>query len=325
MKSRDITAICLCTVIGAGFATGRELIAYFVSCGIYGFAGIAAASLLFALAIYTALINSGESMEELIKKRLPRPAAFVAEKTLLLFLIVLYSAMLAAGGEVLSAILGLSPGICGILTAVLCLAVISVGAAALTNLSGILVLPMAVIIFAVSAGTAGKNIAFPPENVLTLKTVASPVIYLSYNMITTAVLILSLPRAISPKTAALQTGLFIFILSTVSALPLYTHYSDICGEALPIMALMDKGVLKYFYILFLLFAIFTTAVSNGYSAVSIIKKKAGAAASPFIITVLAYVFSLIGFSAIVDKVYFIFGIAGLLLLYALAANKKDCQ
>ncbi len=322
MKSYGMTALCLCTVIGAGFATGRELMTYFVDFGIYGLIGIAVVSALFTLAIYIALESDCRSIGELTRSRLPRPLAFIAEKTVFVFLIVLYSAMLAAAGEVFSLIFGIDKSIGTVLMAFLCLTVIVIGASALTELSKILLIPMALIIFVIGGTAAGKNIAFPPRSVFTLKAALSPVIYLSYNMITAAALIVTLPKTKNSKSVALQTGLFIFILMTVLSLPLYTHYSSVCNEPLPLMAILEDGKIKYMYILFLLFAIFTTAVSCGYSAAGFIKERTGGTAASCIITGLAYALSLIGFSDIVDKVYFIFGIAGMTILLALIQKHR---
>ncbi len=318
MKSRDITALCLCTLIGAGFATGRELVTYFVRYGIYGFIGIALASVMFGAAIYMILKSPYKSIKELTEKRLSPIPAFIADKTAFLFLIVLYSGMLAASGEVFSEILGIDKGICRMISAVLCTVVICSGADVLTQLSRILIVPMAVIIFVASAYLSGRNISIPPENVLNIRTVISPFIYLSYNMISAVALIISLPDTKKPKFAAIETALCIFMLSVVSALPLYTHYSDICSEPLPLMSLLKgRGMLKYAYMLFLLSAIFTTAVNSGYSALLRISDKGKNLLPACMITIFALFISAAGFNKIVDNIYFVFGIMGFILLWCL--------
>ncbi len=315
MKSRNITSLCLCTLIGAGFATGRELVTYFVRFGIYGFIGMAVSSLLFSLTIYLILKSPFYDIKELTQSRLPKPAAFLAEKTALIFLVVLYSGMLAASGEVFSLILGLDKNICVLISAMLCLGVIITGASAVSDLSGILFMPMAVVIFITSFALSGKDIGIPPENLLDLRTVASPFIYLSYNMITAAALIITLPKGEKPILPALESGLCIFILTTVLSLPLYIHYGDICSDPLPIAALLSgKGIIEYLYMMFLLAAIFTTAISSGYSAVHHV---GGSRFSALVITLGALCLSYMGFTAIVDKVYFISGIMGMLLLWCL--------
>lgn len=318
MKNYSLTALCLCTLIGAGFATGRELITYFIRYGIYGFFAIGAASVMFSIAIYLALTSPCKSISELIQRRFPYPIAFAADKTVFLFLIVIYSGMIAASGEVFSLLFGIDKTVCAIISVLLCLIVMITGNSALTEISKILFIPMAVIIFVISGKTAGTNITIPPDNSLGFNTLASPVIYLSYNMITAIALLLSLPKAEKPKAVAIQTGFLIFILATFLALPLYTHYNDVFEEQLPVMALLeDYGFIKYLYILFLLFAIFTTAVSNGCSAMHFLTKKISRTASAVIITSVAYALSLAGFSEIVDKVYFVFGMAGMILLFGL--------
>ena len=326
MKSYSLTALCLCTIIGAGFATGRELVTYFVNYGIYGFVGIALSSLLFGISIYLIINSPYTSIKELTENKLPRQIAFVADKIVFLFLIVIYSAMLAAGGEVLGQMFNLDKNICSALSGVVCLVIISCGTEVLTELSKILIIPMAIIILAIGHYTTGVDITSPPENIFTLKTVTSPIIYLSYNMITAIALIVTLPKAENPRNVALQTGVGIFILALVLSLPLYTHYGVVANEALPLMAILIEGSkLRFFYIMLLLFAILTTAVSNGYSAVLFLPKGIPTIIRCVVLTIVAYLLSLIGFSSIVDKVYFIFGIAGMMLLYCLIniKNKKS--
>lgn len=313
MKNRDIIPLCLCALIGAGFATGRELVTYFVSFGIYGFMGIGLSAVLFALAIYLILKNPCKSLKELTRSRLPGPVAFIAENLVFLFLIVLYSAMLAAAGETFYQLIGIHRNIGRVISALLCFAIIWQGASAVADLSKVLFLPMAVIIFIISA-TLVNGIAVPPENILNTRTIASPIIYLSYNMITTIALLIVLPKAENPVGTAVISGFWIFLLSVVLALPLYINYSQICSQPLPVMALIrNKGMLSYLYTLFLLSAIFTTAVSSGYSAVCTLKNSNRLLYS-LLITALALCLSFAGFSHIVDRVYFVFGIAGILLL-----------
>ncbi len=320
MKRGNVTALCLCTLIGAGFATGRELMSYFVNYGIYGFVGMAFSSIMFAIAVYLILKSPFHSIKELTKSRLPRAAAFAAEKTVILFLVVLFSGMLAASGEVFSLILGVDKNICLVVSALLCLMVIISGASAVAELSRLLFIPMAVIIFITGWALSGKDIALPPENILNINTLLSPFIYLSYNMISAAALIITLPKEENALNSAVETGFCIFILSVVLALPLYTHYSDVCSQALPVAVLLKgKGIVEYLYMLFLLAAIFTTAVSSGYSAVCHI---GGSRLSAVVVVFSALAVSCIGFKAIVDKVYFLSGIMGILLLWCLLPKKR---
>ena len=122
------------------------------------------------------------------------------------------------------------------------------------------------------------------------------------------------------KSCGYQIGSVIFMLSVLIMLPLYTHYSTIAGSSLPIMELLN-GNIKYLYLLLLLMAIFSTAVSSAYSFVYSLKEFKSFL-SVFITNILAILLSLVGFSNIVGKVYCIFGVAGGALMWIILKGNR---
>ena len=93
-------------VIGAGFATGRELFTYFIRFGIKGFAGIGICCLIFAYIGYkTVFIYIDENIEDYSRfadNVMGKWFGSVMRILSFLFLNVVFSGMLAGFGELVS-------------------------------------------------------------------------------------------------------------------------------------------------------------------------------------------------------------------------------
>lgn len=320
MRSYRLTALCLCTVIGAGFATGKELMAYFAVYGRMGFIGVFIACVLFTLVIQRVLALPCNSLEELLSQYSGGNAVLILMR---LFLIVLYSAMLSAAGETISAIFGINAFVASVITAVLAGIISLRGYNAVAAAGSFMFAPMLIVIFVISIAAAGRT-AFPSEDMLTFGSLLSPIVYVSYNMLTFVPLLISIPDRYMYKSCARDTGTVLFIVMSMLLIPLYANYSLLRGEPLPIMALIGdmSPAIRYLYRVLLGFAVFTTAVSALYSLNSAdigLPSPAGI----IIINVAALALSLIGFESIVERVYFIFGVLGIVLMAAVFAGVRE--
>lgn len=295
---------------------------YFGEHGKMGFIGIFIAALLFTLVIGRVLELPYSSVDELLSGY---KGGKIISLGVQLFLLVLYSAMLSASGEVLNTIFGIKPFIASILTALLTTAVTIKGYEAVSAASRFLFVPMLVIIFIISITTAEKTTAFPPPSLVTPKAVLSPFIYVSYNMLTAVPLLISIPDKYMYKSCGRQVGIVLFIIMAMLMLPLYTHYSDLEGRALPLMMLLDSSsnIIKYMYQLLLGAAVFSTAVSAAYSCtLTDFKAKIPPVIKIGAINISALLLSVIGFESIVERVYFLFGILGFLLMFIVFTDNR---
>lgn len=289
---------------------------YFAAYGTTGFIGMFIASILFSLVIHKTMSTNCTTINELLN---PYPFSRIIILVIQLFLLVLYSAMLSAGGEILNSIFNLNKIIGALITALLTTIIISKGYDSVTDLSEVLFLPIVIIIFVISITTTEKAISIPSAAIITPKAVLSPLIYVSYNMLTTIPLLIGIPDKYLYRNCGNHVGIVIFILASMLLLPLYTHYSAIAGSTLPIMSLLSGGI-KYLYQILLILAIFSTAVSAAYSLNKSIKTNFHKL-SIVLINILAISISLLGFTQIVNKIYFIFGISGIILLIILFTRK----
>lgn len=316
IRNYKITALCLCTIIGAGFATGRELITYFTAYGITGFVTAMISSIVFAIVIKKIMSLPENSISQLLKPFLFGKAIIV---TVELFLLVLYSAMLSAGGEIIYVIFGLNKTIGTIITAITVIVIIMQGSSNVSSLSEVLFIPIVIIIFVISLTSTEKNIGIPSPTLITPRAVFSPFIYVSYNMLTAIPLLISIPDKYMYRNCGYYVGTVIFMLSSMLMLPLYTHYNTVENSPLPLLEILE-GTTKYLYMFFIALAIITTAVSSSFSLCNSTEtftyKK-----SVLIYTLAALAIATLGFSNIVNSVYFLFGIGGIILLAIVLLHK----
>lgn len=313
MKWQKISALFICTILGAGFATGRELYIYFVKYGIWGFLGIAISSILFLFAAYKALSGNYNNIEDIF----PYPINKIFSSIVFLFLIVLYSAMLSAGGEVFKNIFNI-PYIFGVAAmALLSQAAIYGGSQSIIDLSYVLCPIMLMISLIVSIYILTRSEIIVYNTDFDYKFIYSALIYSAYNIITAVTVLISENAKDAALKTAVASAAVIGILAVLLSLPLYFNCSLIGDKPLPLLSLLPRNsIITMLYVFLLVSAIFTTAVSNGFSAAKQIKKPT------IYITLSAVIISFIGFDAIIGKVYFIFGVLGIFILLNLFISRK---
>lgn len=303
MRWLKLSALFVCTVLGAGFATGRELSVYFIKYGIWGFVGIAISSVLFGFAAYKTLQGNYNNVGDIFVFPFNKFFSVVT----FIFLVVLYSAMLSAGGELLRNLFKI-PFIAGVLImSVISQMAISGGNNRIANLSFVLCPFILIISVITSIYILNTNPCIIHYTEFNENFIFSAVIYSAYNIIT-AITVLVRENE-KPFRVSLLSGIIIFALAVCLSMPLYFNYGAVINETLPLFALLHKNNIVYIlYIFMLLSAIFTTAVSNGYSA-----SVQYNIASP-VITLTALLISFVGFDIIVEKIYYLFGLLGLILI-----------
>lgn len=306
MKSFKTSAIYVCAILGAGFATGKELLEYFGIYGLCGLTGVVISSFIFGLTAYKVLKYDCVKESRILK--------IISS----IFLIVLYSAMLSASGELFKAVFNM-PFVYGLgIMSVICLISISDKGQTLGNISMIL-FPVIVLISIITGIyiLASENTA-PPKQSFSPKIIVSAILYSSYNIITAVnILIYEKNKKTAVKTAIIS-GVSIFVLAAVLVLPVICNYNTVRYEALPILSLIPRNsAIFYMYIIMLVSAIYTTAITNGISAV----RQTGL--SPVSVTLTAVVLAFLGFNTIVSKVYFLFGILGIIILVNIIFSKTE--
>lgn len=319
-----IGAVYIGGIMGAGFATGQELVRYFVRFGIWGLWGIILCGALFAIVGYKVLafMHTREltGYREFLTCVMGRKAGKAAEAVSFCFIIALYSSMLAATGSLAESWLGLNR-LWGIFLLLALCSLLVLGGAKSLGIFNLLLCPLlmggsiymglrlyfgGIQTFAVFKGL-GDNVF------------GSVLIYVSYNIISGVSLLCALSGQIRSirdvVSGAVLGGVGLAVAGLALALPLYGYYDIIKGVELPVFTLIKQsgGVMTLCYALLLFAAVLTTAAGCCYSAVDNLMPQSGRERLIYVILVgfAAFLLSLMGFSNIVGRLYYIFGIIGL--------------
>lgn len=321
-----IAAIYLGTVLGAGFASGQELLLFFVRFSRRGLVGCLLAVVLFCLLGALILGESYELKDKthraylsgLFGRRFAAVTALITE----VFLCISFCIMLSGAGAFFRERLSLPPIVGILVTDALCLLVF------LYDLQGLSLLNLLLTPFML-LGTLCIC-------VYTIVTDASPVFlsqihphgrflpyalfYVGYNILTaTAVLVPSAALAPDKKTAAcggILGGLLLGIMAFVCCFALFIT-PELHDSPLPMLQLSKQaGNAAYIcYSVVLYMAMLTTAVSTGFSVQQrLVTLGMKPKSSTLIICLGAIPLSMIEFSVLVERCYVFFGILGMLIM-----------
>lgn len=316
------------TILGAGFASGQELLSFFAKYGKIGILGLIVSGILFSAigirvlkcVFYNKIKNYPEFVRWLMGKNLGR----FMEIVVFFFLMTLFSTMFAAGGAAVNSAFGLSKFIGVIIISLLCFITLLFDVNGIIEINVILcpVLMIGGIFIGIYSYITSDTYVFSHSKdifyFINNNWFVSAIIYVSYNVITAISVLVSLNKFVINKKIAFfggaLGGLSMCILGICMTLPLLVHNSKTFGE-MPMFDIISNYNMffRYFYILILLAAIFTTAVGNGFAAVEWIHSRFKI--NPLYIKILVCIFAVIisqaGFSNFVNKVYPLFGYIGI--------------
>ncbi len=302
MKSVKTASLYVCAILGAGFATGKELYEYFAIYGSWGIWGILISSLLFGITAYKVMNKSIDKIQDIF----PISMRKVFSLVIFIFLIVLYSAMLSASGELFKSIFNM-PKLYGtvIMTVI---SLVSLKGECIKDIS-LMLFPIIIIISIITGIYILIFHHSMPETKFNPCFIPKAIVYSAYNIITAAAVLLYEKNKKTAFKTALISGISIFILAAALSLPLILNSNISDGNALPLLSLIqNRGIVFYMYVFMLTAAVYTTAVTSGMAAVNQYNF------SPLIITLAALLISFAGFEIIVSKIYFIFGIMGIAVM-----------
>ncbi len=292
------------TFIGAGFASGQEILQYFGTFGKFGIAGVAISCILLGVFTYC----TGENIVCLGEKSYVEQMCKFKWVNWLLncYMLIIFCTMITAFGESLNQVFGF-PKIYGvILIDAVTIIILYLGADGVIKLNTI-VTPLIImgIVFALFSNNTVS--VFSYNNFVT-----SAVIYTSYNVISMPFVMVGMKNMFLNKkntiycSAIFGGTIFALALCILKLLKL----ADVTAS-IPLLNTVSKNY-AYVFICVLAMSMLTTAVSNGYgfvNAVSLNKK-----ISLSFLGIFAVLFSLFSFSFIVRYLYSFFGYMGLYIL-----------
>lgn len=342
-----VIAMYIGAVIGAGFASGQEIMQFFVVHGKDWLREVILVTVLFSyLGAITLLLSvklRTDNYLALINSLIGKKASTVIDILSLLMLMGGLSIMLSGSGAVFSEHLNASRWFGVLLLVVINCLVITGGLQGVLWINAILV-PVKILAI-VCLCLLIINIYHTTGFMFEIKTISntqrhwlwSGVLYVSYNMVLVLAVLTTLGKSISPKKAVLAGiagGLGLGFTAGVVCLAGLSLYPEITEYKVPtlFMAGIINKSLKYPIGVLIWMAILTTAVANTHGLSSRLATT-GSKKYKLIgigVTFLAIPLAMMDFDRLVGTIYPIFGYAGLfviiiLLLSPLIIFKKNLK
>lgn len=341
-KVFKIACVYTGTILGAGFASGKEIAGFFVKYGYFGIAGLIFAGMLFAFIgakiMKITFENNINTYSEFADRIFGRYFGLIMQTIVFVFLFTLFSAMIAGGGAVIKQTFGISAQIGSLIIALFCFFIFIFDVDGIVELN-VFLCPVLVI----GGAFIGLYIFFshnsPVFNYGLLgigsffdNWFTSAFIYVSYNIISASAVLISLRPVIESKKTAVMGGAaggaVMAFLGICIFLPLLVNYSRIKGIDIPMLFLTDEfgKFMSFVYFAVFISAVITTAAGNGFAVIKWVSEntKLEIIYVKALIVLAGFTASLIGFSGFVEKIYPLFGVIGIVELFiiALTVSKK---
>ncbi len=326
-----IACIYVSSVVGAGFASGQEIIKFFTTYYEGGFYGIILAGVIFAAVggiVLDRVYSEGiGNYDEFVYPTFGRLAGWIVNIVVTLFMLALFSIMVAGMGSILHDKLALSYRLSVILMACICMFVILGDIRRVTSVSsvvtpvlilGIIFIGLYIIVF--------KDISvFNIISLLRNKSdnwFVSSLLYVSYNSILSVIVLCNLlPYLKSRRSAAwggILGGFILCLITLILNTTINLFYPRFTKGEIPMLDIVERysSVLSHIYTAVLWLAMLVSAVNSGFCLVERISSRTGINMKliTVIICILVIPLSFVGFSGLISSIYPMFGYVGLFML-----------
>lgn len=320
---KQIASVYIGTIIGAGFASGQEILQFFVNYGYIGILGALISTLLFGVVAITVLLNvynnKVDNYQELILPVMGKKLSIIVEISILSYLFIGVCVMVAGSGALIEEQFDIPYNLGLIIMVVLTLLTVlkSVEGVLTANTILIPILLFGIVVIS-STVMIKQGINFRPINPVPSSNnnwFISSIMYVNYNIISAIVVLASLFPVIKSRRTAIKGGLMgglgLGILSIFIILPLILLFENVHNLEIPMLGVAKHAVKNgdLIYSLLIWIAMFTTAVSNSFGFLTricdIININFKLAAVIFCLTTIPI--ANIGFSKLVNIFYPLFG------------------
>lgn len=336
-KSLQIGGAFVGLIVGAGFASGQEIMQYFTSFGIWGTVGGVIATLFFVFLGYT-LAQLGADLQTASHKGViyylgGRYIGFIFDILITFFLFGVAVVMFAGSGSTFEQMFGISPMIGSIIMVAATILTLLLNVKNIINLIAMVTPYLMAIIFVIllySIFTMDLSIAEADALAKEQASGASnwfvgALLYVSYNIAAGAALLIVMGGTIKDKKVAgmggILGGIMLGALIILIHIAMFVKIDVVSGVAMPTLELANQihpavGVLMAIALLGMMY---NTAVGMFYSfTVRFIKPESKSFRPAVVVTgLLGFGASLVGFTTLVGKVYSTMGYLGFALIMAI--------
>ena len=331
-----IALVIIGALIGAGFASGQEIYLFFFSYGKRGIFGIAVSAILLGIIIYKTMIiikkNKITTYKEFLLSIVPKK--WRKEKVLEIiniiiniFILITFYIMIAGFGGYLAETIEIPQIIGSSILAIMCVIIMSKETKGIVKVSEIIVPILIVFIVVIGVYTViSTNVANKIEqmNIINGSSwLVSGVLYASYNTILLIPVLISVNNIIDrrevSKTSIVITFM-IFLLATAVFVSMLKIDVNIKRIEMPVSYVISTQLpkLKVLYGIVILTSILTTAISLIAGLMQNVKEKNNKKIMLCLICISSIFISQIGFSALINFLYPIFGYIGIIQIILIA-------
>lgn len=323
------------TIIGAGFASGNEILQYFVSQGWWGLGAILVATLGFyyfgKIALQLGYHLKTKDYHDAIS---PTPTGFARHYCDIMITVTLFGTfviMVAGAGGLLTNLFGLPALLGSISVATLVVLNLLSGVDGLVKIQKMLVpalitgcVLVALYFIAMPIAPTGQHADIITSPFL-IHWIPNGILYVAFNFQLAIAVLVPLGAMVQDKATLNKgaiwgaLGLFAGCATIFAALML--NQSAVGGNPYPMVGLAERihSSLSYVYAIILVFGLYSTAISCFYGTILRLESvsayhKLGKIGGMIAVSVLGVVLSLFGFSDLVGRIYPILGFGGLLIM-----------
>lgn len=331
-----IAAIYIGTVIGAGFASGREIVEFFGVYGVKGLWGIYIVGVLFSILGSMLLLKVHDykikSLDELLERLFPKKIKVLIDILIIISLYTGFSIMVSGSGALFKENLNLSYNIGIIIMIIFSFIVFLFSLEGFSTVNTILVPLLIIGIIFTSlylSRDGGYDISVLEGETLTAKGnfITSSILYFGSNSLIIIVVFSSiLPLIDSKKTAimgGMAGGVLLFLLAISLIKPILLYYEEVSNMDIPMLYISSLvgEFYRKMYSIILWIAMFTTALANGFGFIN--KFKIRSKFMIFLFCISSIPIARIGFSNLVSTIYPIFGVLGFIMILLILFTKPN--
>lgn len=321
------------TLIGAGFASGREIYLFFSKYGEYGKIGIILSGILTGVIIYRVLeltkmyeINTYNKLLERINWKYHKLNKII-NIIVNAFLLISFYIMVAGFSAYIAQTYGIAIYISSSVFVIISYIIFKKSIQGVIKANEVLVPFLILLIIYLGV----KNIPYmlSKGDGILIETngkgwIFSSILYASYNSILLIPVLTSLRNYIDSKKSIIKISIISSIVVIILAFLIYglllrgEYFAQELEMPLIEITMQFGKIFKYIYGFVIIASIFTSAVSTGYSFLgNVCKSKKSYNIILLIMCVTGVIISNIGFSKLVEILYPIFGVLGLMQIFLL--------
>ncbi|UFJ42666.1 hypothetical protein LOK74_09310 [Brevibacillus humidisoli] len=333
-KSIQVAATYIGTIVGAGFASGQEILAFFTSYGVWGTVGIALTTGLFMWLGYKMMRIAREigspSYESFNKAMFGPLFGRVINLIVFITLLGVTTVMLAGSGAIYEEQFRL-PYLIGILATIgLGMIALNKGLDRLLVVNSIVVPSMLLFSCLILFSSPATSPVMPEELPTQYGFIWESILYVSFNLAMAQSVLIPMGYQIKNvqvlKNGAIIGGLGLGFMLIVAHIAMLSHWNDVRLMDIPMAFITEQwnDYLGLFFIIVLYAEIFTTLISNVYGITEQLREIFTLEERTIHVTLftVSFAFCLFGYSQLLLFLYPLFGYLGLATLLRISVYRR---